>query len=86
VKQYSRVLVKVFVWELPLLEIRALTPVSVKGQSTLSGFSTTMCYYISTSPMSLMRGSLNLSLAIRASPWSAFKPPASRLAFLPYLP
>lgn len=31
--------------------------------------------------MSLMAGSLNLSLAIGASLWSEFKPPSSRLAF-----
>ena len=85
-------LVKIFLLELLLQEIWALPPVSVKGWSTLSTSSTVTvaqlcpCYYISTFPMSLMHGSLNLSLAIQASLWSEFKPPASRLAFLSYLP
>lgn len=85
-------LVKIFLLELLLLEIGALPPVSVTGLSTLSSSSTAMvaqlclCYYISTSPMSLMRGSLNLSLAMQTSLCSEFKLPASRLAFLSYLP
>lgn len=61
-KQYSRMLVKIFLLELLILAIQALPPVSGEGQSTLSSSSAVtvaqlcLCYYISTSPMSLIHG------------------------------